>query len=167
MKKSLFSILALTSITLLAGCSNVLPTTSSSVSSTSSSTSSISSSSTSSSILTSTSTSTPSSSSSTSSLPDGNTITIAKAIEIGLKAGEDPTTERYLIKATIVSIDNPTYGQMTLKDDTGTISVYGTYDADGNLRYSELENKPYAGDIVIVSVTLHSFNGTAEKKMLD
>ena len=164
MKKSLFSILALTSITLLAGCSNVLPTTSSSVSSTSSSTSSISSSSTSSSILTSTSTSTPSSSSSTSSLPDGNTITIAKAIEIGLKAGEDPTTERYLIKATIVSIDNPTYGQMTLKDDTGTISVYGTYDADGNLRYSELENKPYAGDIVIVSVTLHSFNGTAEIK---
>ena len=54
--------------------------------------------------------------------------TVAELLALGakLKDGE-VTTVRAKVKATIVSIDKPDYGQMTIQDETGTISVYGSY----------------------------------------
>ncbi|MDE6660716.1 MAG: hypothetical protein K2J93_02690 [Anaeroplasmataceae bacterium] len=51
---------------------------------------------------------------------------------------------------------------MTISDDTGSLYVYGTYSSDGKLRYSELEDKPYAGDEVFLSGLLKNFKGQAE-----
>ena len=70
-------------------------------------------------------------------------ITIAKALELCGEAG-NITTDRYYIRGTVVSIDNANYGAMTIQDETGTISVYGTYSEDG---YAQMDKKPYKGDV--------------------
>ena len=90
-------------------------------------------------------------------------ITIAQALELCGEPG-NLTTERYYIVGTIVSLDNATYGQMTIQDETGTISVYGTYSADGELTYAELTEKAYKGDMVLLHCTLQNYNGTKEVK---
>ena len=91
-------------------------------------------------------------------------ITIAEAIVICGQAGETPTTERYYIKATVKSVTNPAYGQMIIVDETGEIEVYGSYGADGVDGYAALENKPYAGDEVLLYCTLQSYQGSPEIK---
>ncbi len=90
-------------------------------------------------------------------------ITIAEALELCGEPG-NLTTERYYLKGTILSIDNPAYGAMTIQDATGTISVYGTYSADGSVGYAEMEEKPYRGDTVILHCTLQNYNGNKEVK---
>ena len=95
---------------------------------------------------------------------DPELITIAKAIEIAnAETSTNPTT-RYLIRATIVKVSNPTYGEMTIADETGEIYVYGTYSADGSLRYSEMEERPVKGDEVLLSCTLNTFDGKPQVK---
>ena len=51
---------------------------------------------------------------------------------------------------------------MTIKDETGTISVYGSQSADGTIGYAQMTEKPYANYSVVLSCTLQNFNGTAE-----
>ena len=93
-----------------------------------------------------------------------NTITVAEAIAIAnAETSTNPTT-RYLIRATIVKVSNPTYGEMTIADETGEIYVYGTYSADGILRYSEMDERPFKGDEVLLSCTLNTHNGTPQVK---
>ena len=92
-----------------------------------------------------------------------DTITIAEALELCGEPG-NLTTERYYIRATIISVDNPQYGQMTIGDETGTIMVYGTYSADGEINYSAMADKPYKGDEVLLHCTLQNYNGTKEVK---
>jgi len=93
---------------------------------------------------------------------DGSEITIAQALEICAAQGDTATAERYIIKATVSSITNAQYGEMIIKDVTGEIKVYGTYSADGSIGYAAMEEKPYKGDSVVLSCTLHSFKGTPE-----
>ena len=95
---------------------------------------------------------------------DPQLITVAEAIAIGLAETSTNPTTRYLIRATIVKISNPTYGEMTIADETGEIYVYGTYSADGVLRYSEMEERPVKGDEVLLSCTINSYNGQAQVK---
>ncbi len=90
-------------------------------------------------------------------------ITIAKALELCGEPG-NVTTERYYIRAEVVSISNPTYGGMTIKDETGSIAVYGTYSEDGEKLFADLENKPKKGDYVILHCILQNYNGTKEVK---
>ena len=71
-------------------------------------------------------------------------------------------TDRNFSFCTIKSISNPTYGEMTITDGTNELYVYGTYGADGVARYSELEEKPYKGDQVLLYCTLQSFGGEPE-----
>lgn len=95
--------------------------------------------------------------------PEINTISIEEAIEICMQ-NDEPTTERYYISATIVSVDNAAYGQMTIGDATGTLSVYRTDNEDGSVNYSQMTDKPYKGDEVLLWCTLQNFNGTPEVK---
>ncbi len=90
-------------------------------------------------------------------------ITIAKALELCGESG-NVTEERYYIAATVVSVTNAQYGAMTIEDETGKISVYGTYSKDGSVGYAELEEKPYKGDTVLLHCILQNFNGTKEVK---
>ena len=95
---------------------------------------------------------------------DPQLITIAEAIEIAKAETSKEPTVRYLIRATIVKVSNPTYGEMTIADETGEIYVYGTYSADGVLRYSEMDEKPVKGDEVLLSCTLNTYEGTPQVK---
>ncbi len=91
------------------------------------------------------------------------TITIAEAIEIA-RANPAGTTERYYIRATVVTISNPAYGEMTIQDETGEIYVYGTYSFDGALSFPQIENRPVKGDEVLLHCTLGVHNETPEVK---
>ncbi len=90
-------------------------------------------------------------------------ITIAQALELCGEEG-NITSERYYIRATIESITNAAYGAMIIKDETGSIPVYGTYSADGSINYSEMTDKPYRGDEVLLHCILQNYNGTKEVK---
>lgn len=95
---------------------------------------------------------------------DRKIYTIAELIAM-MPSDGSVTTERYYVKATIKSIDNADYGSMTIEDPTGTLSVYGTYSADGAKRYSELDEKPVKGDTVLLYGTIQNYkNKTPEIK---
>lgn len=87
-------------------------------------------------------------------------ITVAEALKLCEGFVDAPSMERYYIRVTVDSVGNPTYGQMTVSDPTGTIEVYGSASADGSLRYDAMEDKPYAGDEVLLYGTLQNYKGT-------
>ncbi len=90
-------------------------------------------------------------------------ITIAEALALCEQFVDAPSTERYYIRATVKSIDNDTYGQMTIEDETGSIMVYGTKNADGSVRYDAMETKPVAGDEVLLYGTLQNYKGNTKE----
>ena len=90
-------------------------------------------------------------------------ITIAEALELCGEPGHT-TTERYYIRGIIETIKNGAYGQMIIKDETGSIEVYGTYSADGAFGYAQFEYKPVKGDEVLLHCILQNYNGTKEIK---
>lgn len=90
-----------------------------------------------------------------------NPFNIAEAKE---KCALNDDKTRYYVKGTIKEISNAQYGQMVLEDETGTLEVYGSYGADGVKRYSELDDKPKAGDVVLMYATLVTFKETPEIK---
>ncbi len=53
---------------------------------------------------------------------------------------------------------------MVLEDESGTIDVYGTYGEDGVKRYSELTDKPEAGDTVLLYATIVTYKNSPEIK---
>lgn len=90
--------------------------------------------------------------------------TIAELIAM-MPSDGSVTTERYYVRAKIKSIDDASYGAMTIEDPTGTLSVYGTYGSDGVKRYSELDEKPVKGDTVLLYGTIQNYkNKTPEIK---
>ena len=91
-------------------------------------------------------------------------ITIAEAIEIAMAETSNNPTTRYLIRATIVKVSNPAYGEMTIADETGEIYVYGVYSADGSIGYANFEEKPVKGDEVLLSCTLNTYNNSPQVK---
>ncbi len=74
-----------------------------------------------------------------------NVVTISEALTfIGNK---------YII-AEVKSVDDPQKGKLTVKDKTGEMQIGMTYSSDGALRYDAMEDKPLAGDTVLLNVTL-------------
>lgn len=95
---------------------------------------------------------------------DRKIYTIAELIAM-MPSDGSATTERYYVRAKIKSIDDAGSGAMTIEDSTGTLSVYGTYSADGAKRYSELDEKPVKGDTVLLYGTIQNYkNKTPEIK---
>ena len=92
--------------------------------------------------------------------------TITEAIEIGSAQEHNTyTTEKYIIAGIIKDVYNATYGNMYIVDELGnTFTVYGTYSADGSARYDAMENKPQAGDYVVIVGSLGQYNGTPQMK---
>lgn len=107
---------------------------------------------------------TPSTPSAPSSKDEKKIYTIAELIAM-MPSDGSATTERYYVRAKIKSIDDAGFGSMTIEDSTGTLSVYGTYSADGAKRYSELDEKPVKGDTVLLYGTIQNYkNKTPEIK---
>ena len=93
--------------------------------------------------------------------PSYETITIAEALELCGEAG-NITSERYYIRAIVESVTNPQYGAMVIKDETGSIPVYGTYSADGAIGYAEMTEKPYKGDEVLLHCILQNYKNSRD-----
>lgn len=76
------------------------------------------------------------------------------------------TDEKYYVAGYVKSIENPTYGNMTLEDKDGnTFVVYGLYDLTGKVRFDAMKSdKPVVGDIVVVYGVMTNYNGTKEMK---
>ena len=94
---------------------------------------------------------------------DYEIITVEQALEICGEEG-NVTEERYYLLVTVDTVLNAEYGEMMVSDATGEIYVYGSYSADGSLRYSEMEDKPYKGDTALLHCILQNFGGKKEVK---
>ena len=73
--------------------------------------------------------------------------------------GQDGTIFR--VKGKCTNILNTTYGNWDLEDETGTIRIYGTLDAEGKTK-NFLSLGIEVGDIVTVQGPRKDFNGTIE-----
>ena len=95
-------------------------------------------------------------------------LTIPQANELGLsKEAKTYTEGKYYVTGKIVAISNATYGNMYIVDENNNqLLVYGTYSADGAVRYDELEYKPVVGDTITVYGIIGTYNGT-EAQMKD
>ncbi len=86
-----------------------------------------------------------------------NCISLADAISIATAAGETATEEKFYVTGKVKTISNSIYGEMTITDGKDELFIYGTYSKDGVKRYSELEEKPVAGDDVVLYGALNFF----------
>ena len=91
------------------------------------------------------------------------TITIAEALAICEQFVESASSERYYIRGIVKEIQSETYGQMIIEDSTGSIMVYGTYSADGSIRYDAMTKKPVVGDEVLFHGTLQNYKGNIKE----
>lgn len=85
--------------------------------------------------------------------PAIRTLTIAEVL-----AATPNDTTKYYVTGRVTEVYSTTYGNMYITDGTNTLTVYGTYDADGN-RYDVMENKPVAGDTVKFLSIIDVYNG--------
>jgi len=90
-------------------------------------------------------------------------ITISEALTLCEQFVSTPSTERYYIIATVKSVDDASFGQLTIEDGTGEIMVYGTYSADGEKKYSEMNVDLKAGDLILIYGTLQNYNGNTKE----
>ena len=91
-------------------------------------------------------------------------FTVAEALALcGDEAGYI-TSDRYYVRGIVQTVTNGAYGAMIIGDETGTISIYGMYSADGSIGYAQFEYKPVKGDEVLVHCILQNYNGTKEIK---
>ena len=93
---------------------------------------------------------------------DIKVYTITEIIAMCANYQDAASTERFYVQGEVVEITDPNYGEMIIKDSTGSISVFGTYGADGEDRYSDLTDKPVKGDTVLLYATIQSYKGEAE-----
>ena len=91
------------------------------------------------------------------------TITIAEALTLCEQFVESASSERYYIRGIVKEIQSETYGQMIIEDSTGSIMVYGTYSADGSIRYDAMTQKPVVGDEVLFHGTLQNYKGNTKE----
>ena len=97
--------------------------------------------------------------------PESGEVTIEQAIAIGSAKEHDTyTEEKYIIKATIKSVYNTTYGNMTVTDGQNEFTIYGTYSADGSTRYDAMPSKPVAGDEITLFGVIGNYNGSPQMK---
>ena len=77
---------------------------------------------------------------------------IPEILRIGEGLADQAQTEKsYYVKGTVESVDNTTYGNLTIRDEAGnSLYVYGVYDATGANRYDAMANPPRVGDEVVL-----------------
>lgn len=93
-------------------------------------------------------------------------LTFAEAVKLGKAMGTSAYTEgKYYLTGVITEVKDATYGNLYIKDAEGnTYFVYGAYSKDGSSKYSELENKPDAGDTITVYGVIGNYKGDVQMK---
>lgn len=77
-----------------------------------------------------------------------------------LEAAETET-DYYILSGTITSVNNTTYGNFDLMDDTGTVYIYGLCSPEGENKYWEASGAK-VGDDITVKTLRSSFNGSPQ-----
>ena len=97
---------------------------------------------------------------------DGTEFTVLEIIEMGgAKEHNTYTDYKYKVTGVITEVYNTQYGNMKITDDAGNIlTIYGTFSADGALRYDAMDVKPVAGDTVTIYGIVGQYNGTPQIK---
>ena len=107
----------------------------------------------------------------TAMLPaDGEALTVAQALAIAKLMGDDSyTTQKYYITGEIVSVGNTTYGNLTIKDATGELYIYGVWawnsactGSDG--RYDSFSYKPVTGDEITIYGVIGNYKSDPQMK---
>ena len=98
--------------------------------------------------------------------PADSNLTVEEAINLGASKDHNTyTAGKYYVTGVITEVYNSIYGNMRITDGNGNIlTVYGTYSADGSIRYDQLDNKPIVGDTVTIYGIIGQYNGTAQIK---
>lgn len=91
------------------------------------------------------------------------TITVAEALELCEEFVSTPSSTRYYMIVTVKSVDNTSYGQLTVEDETGSIMVYGTNSSDGSLKYDKMGVELKAGDVILIYGTLQNYKGNTKE----
>lgn len=94
--------------------------------------------------------------------PDVEYLTVTEAYNLALQVGEAGTADKQYVYGTIKNITNSNYGEMYITDGTTDLYIYGVYSEDGTLRYPELAEKPYSGDVVYLYGVLKTYNDKPE-----
>ena len=93
-------------------------------------------------------------------------ITIKEALTYGATFAHNTySTDKYYVEAKIDNVYNTQYGNMYLIDEEGNkLCIYGTYNADGTVRYDAMEVQPVAGDTVKVYGVIGTYNTAVQLK---
>ena len=92
-----------------------------------------------------------------------NCISVSEALSLCLNYVSNPSSERYYIIATITEVQNTTYGQFIVTDETGSIMVYGTNSADGSKKYNAMGVNLAVGDTILIYGTLQNYKGNTKE----
>ena len=95
-----------------------------------------------------------------------DTLTIEEAIAMGAAMEHNTyTTDKYYVTGVITNVYNTMYGNMYITDEAGNqLKIYGTYSADGTIRYDGMDVKPVVGDTVTIYGVIGQYNGEAQIK---
>ncbi len=82
----------------------------------------------------------------------GGLSTIPEILAEGNRMEDNAVTDAFFcVLGRIVDVYNTKYGNMIIQDDAGNrLTIYGTYDVDGN-RYDAMEEPPVVGDTVVLT----------------
>ena len=88
--------------------------------------------------------------------PISEILQIGNALSVGAT-----TAETYYVKGTVQSISNTTWGNLTIKDESGkTLYIYGVNSANGATRYDAMENPPKVGDTIVLAGQIKRYNSS-------
>lgn len=95
-----------------------------------------------------------------------DTLTIEEAIALGQTMEHNTyTEEKYYVTGVVESVYNTQYGNMYIVDEDGNrLTIYGTYSADGSLRYDAMDVAPQKGDTVTIYGVVGQYSGTSQIK---
>ena len=100
---------------------------------------------------------------------DSYTVTVSEMEEVELTVAEfvqkpiDDNTY-YILKGTITRVDNTTYGNFDLTDDTGTVYIYGLCSKDGATNKYWSTSGAKLGDDIVISTPRADFNDQPQGK---
>ena len=95
-------------------------------------------------------------------IPTGKNLTVAQALYMYANKKYDANTY-YNVTGTVQSIASTQYGNMYIADDAGNkIYVYGTYSAQGTIRYDAMPVKPAVGDVITLNSKLATYNNAIQ-----
>ena len=100
-------------------------------------------------------------------IPSANSnVSIKDAIAIGSSMEHNTYTEgKYYVSGTVAEVTSTQYGNMKIKDDKGnTLTIYGSWSADGKAGWSEFKTQPKVGDSITIYGPIGQYNNAPQIK---